>query len=134
VSKSEGQSGACASSGHERIRFITHEGKSILLVDFSNCSASEVEKISRRVPDHVTVQPRGSVLILSDFTGASFDPDALMTMKESAVFDKPFVKKSALIGTKTLPKEFYQQMKSFSRRELPIFATREEALAWLVEP
>jgi hypothetical protein len=89
-----------------------------------------VEKISRRVPDHVTVQPRGSVLILTDFTGASFDQDALRTMKESAVFDKPFVKKSALIGTKTLPKEFYEQMKSFSRRELPIFATREEALAW----
>jgi len=49
------------------------------------------------------------------------------------VFDKPFVKKSALIGTETLPKEFYEQMKIFSRRELPIFKTREEALAWLVE-
>ena len=85
------------------------------------------------VPDYVTVQPRGSVLILTDFTAASFDHDALMTMKESAVFDKPFVKKSALIGTKTLPKEFYEQMKIFARRELPIFATREEALAWLVE-
>jgi len=132
VSTREGQGGAGARA--ERIRYITHEGKRILLVDFSNCSASEVEKISRRVPDHVTVQPRGSVLILSDFTGASFDQDALRTMKESAVFDKPFVKKSALIGTKTLPQEFYEQMKSFSRRELPIFATREEALAWLVEP
>jgi hypothetical protein len=55
-------------------------------------------------------------------------------MKETAVFDKQFVKKSALIGTASLPKEFYEQMKSFSRRELPIFATREEALAWLVEP
>ena len=49
------------------------------------------------------------------------------------MFDKPFVKKSALIGTETLPKEFYEQMKIFSRRELPIFKTREEALAWLVE-
>jgi len=62
-----------------------------------------------------------------------FDHDAFMTMKETAVFDKPFVKKSALIGTETLPKEFYEQMKIFSRRELPIFKTREEALAWLVE-
>jgi hypothetical protein len=94
VSKSEGQGGAGVST--ERIRFINHQGKRILLADFSNCSASEVEKISRRVPDHVTVQPRGSVLILSDFNGASFDHDALRTMKESAVFDKPFVKKSAV--------------------------------------
>ena len=28
--------------------------------------------------------------------------------------------------------EFYEQLKSFSRRELLIFKTREEALAWLV--
>jgi hypothetical protein len=53
-------------------------------------------------------------------------------MKETAVFDKPFVKKSALIGTESLPGEFYEEIKSFSRRELPIFKTREEALAWLV--
>jgi hypothetical protein len=117
----------------EQIRFISHQGKRIHFVDFSKCSAAEVEKISRTVPDFVTVEPRGSVLILSDFNGASFDKDALRTMKESAVFDKPFVKKSALIGTETLPKQFYEAMKIFSRRELPIFATREEALAWLVE-
>jgi hypothetical protein len=116
-----------------RIRFINHQGKKILCVDLSKCSSKEVEKLARMVPDYVTVRPRGSVLILTDFAGASFDHDALRTMKESAVFDKPFVKKSALIGTETLPKEFYEQMKIFSRRELPSFATREEALAWLVE-
>jgi len=83
---------------------MTHQGKRILFVDFSKCSAAEVEKTSRKVPDYVTVEPRGSVLVLSDFTGASFDKDALRTMKETAVFDKPFVKKSALIGTQSLPR------------------------------
>jgi len=117
----------------ERIRFISHEGKRILFVDFSKCAAQEVEKISRIVPDYVTIQARGSVLILTDFTGASFDNEALRTMKESAVFDKPFVKKSALIGTETLPEKFYEQLKTFSGRELPIFKTREEALSWLIE-
>jgi hypothetical protein len=60
----------------ERIRFIDHQGKKILLVDFSNCPANEVERIARAVPDYVTVQPRNSVLVLTDFTGASFDRDA----------------------------------------------------------
>jgi hypothetical protein len=129
MSKSKGQGGAAA----ERIRFISHEGKKILLVDFSNCSADEVEKITRKVPDYVTVQPRSSVLILTDFAGASFDQDALRAMKETAVFDKPFVKKSALIGVESLPEQFYEEMKNFARRELPIFASRDEALAWLVE-
>jgi hypothetical protein len=53
-------------------------------------------------------------------------------MKETAVFDKPFVKKSVLIGTEDLPVSFYDELKSFSRRELLTFRTREEALAWLV--
>lgn len=129
MSKSKGQGGV----GAERIRFISHEGKKILLVDFSNCAADEVEKITRAVPDYVTVQPRSSVLILTNFAGAAFDRDALRAMKETAVFDKPFVKKSALIGAESLPQQFYEDMKSFARRELPIFASREEALAWLVE-
>jgi len=114
-------------------RIFDHEGKRILLVDFSNCKAHEVEAITRKVPDYVTTQPLRSVLVLTDFAGASFDRDALLVMKETAVFDKPYVKKSALIGTGSLPPEFYEDMKNFSRRELPIFTSREEALKWLVD-
>ena len=117
----------------DRIRFFDHEGHRILLVDLSNCKAHEVEEIARRVPDFVTTQRLRSVLILTDFAGALFNRDALLAMKESAVFDKPYVKKSALIGTESLPREFYEDMKTFSRRELPTFSSREEALKWLVE-
>ncbi len=115
-----------------RIRFIRHQDKEILTVDFTNCKPNEVEAIARRVPDYVSAKPRGSVLILTDFAGASFDDEAIRTIKETAVFDT-FVKKSALIGTASLPRQFYEDMKNFSRRDLPIFHHREEALAWLVE-
>ena len=57
----------------DRARFIAHQGKQILLVDLSNCSAAEVEKILRGLPDVVTTRPRSSVLALTDFTGASVD-------------------------------------------------------------
>ena len=116
---------------HERIRFIDHHSKRVLLVDFSNCPANEVEEIARRVPDYITVQPLASVLVLTDFTGAVFDRDAVLAMKEAAVFDKPFVKKSALIGTEDLPASFYDELESYSRRDLLIFKTCEEALNWL---
>jgi hypothetical protein len=116
----------------ERIRFIDHRGRQILIVDLSNCPANEFEKLVRQVPDHVTVQPLGSVLVLTDFTGAVFDRDAMRAVKETAVFDKPYIKKSALVGTETFPRDFYEELKSFSRRELLIFKSRDEALAWLV--
>jgi hypothetical protein len=115
----------------DRIRFIGHQGKEILLVDLSNCPANEVEEIARAVPDYTTVRPRGSVLVLTDFTGAAFDRDAVRAIKETAVFDKAFVKKSALVGTEDLPVSFYDELKTFSRRELLPFKTREEALDWL---
>ena len=116
-----------------RIRFITHQGKQILLVDLSKCSATEVETIIRELPGIVTTRPRSSVLILSDFSGASFDQEAIRAMKESAVFDKPYIKKSAWVGAENLPTVFEQNLKAFSRREFTTFKSRETALTWLVE-
>jgi hypothetical protein len=115
------------------IHFINHQGKQVLLLDVSNCSADEVEKIFRAVPELVTSRPRNSVLILSDFTGASFDPEAIRVMQETAVFDRPFVKKSAWTGTESLPKVFAEKVTSFSRRDFPIFESRKEALEWLTK-
>jgi hypothetical protein len=117
---------------HERIQFISHQKKQILLVDFSKCSAVEVEKIARAVPETVTAEPRGSVLLLADFTGASFNQEALRAMKESAVFDKPYIKKSAWVGAENLPSVSERNLKAFSGREFPTFKTRQEALYWLV--
>lgn len=116
----------------ERIGFITHQGKQILVVDLSNCPAREAEKIVRAVPDHVMAQPLGSVLILADFTRASLDAEARRATKESAVFNKPYVKKSAWVGAESLAEDFYAEIRAFSRREFPSFRTRAEALAWLV--
>ena len=126
---------AAASHLHltHHIHFINHQGKQVLLLDLSNCSAAEVEKIFRAVPEVVTTRPRDSVLILSDFTGASFDAEAIRVMKETAVFDRPYVKKSAWTGTKTFPQVFSENVRSFSRREFPVFETRKEALAWLTK-
>jgi hypothetical protein len=72
------------------------------------------------------------VLLLADFTGASFSEEALRAMKESAVFDKPYIKKSAWVGAENLPLVFEQHLKDFSRREFTSFKTHQEALNWLV--
>ncbi len=127
------KSSAGQSEAGNRIRFFDHQGKRILLVDLSKCTAREAEEITRKVPDFVTAEPRGSVRILTDFKGSTFDTAALRAIKETAVFDKPFVRKSALIGMLSLPREFHHEIESFSRRDFAIFGTREEALKWLAE-
>jgi hypothetical protein len=117
----------------ERTRFITHGGKKILELDLTRCSASEVEKVVRTLPDHVTAEPMASVRMLVDFTGASFDDEALRTMKETAIFNKAYVKKTAWIGTETLPESHREDVSKFSRREFPVFKDRAEALDWLAK-
>jgi hypothetical protein len=117
----------------DRVRFITHQGKRVLLVDLTNCSANDVMKVMAEVQRIVTAQPRESTLTLGDLTGAQFSREAITRMKEVAVFDRPYVKRSAIVGAEGLPKVFYEALRIFSRREFPRFKTREEALDWLVK-
>jgi hypothetical protein len=117
----------------DRISFISHLGKQILLLDLSHGSAVELEKAIRSLPDIVCTRPLGSVLILSDFTGASFDREAFRAMKEEAVFDKPYVKKTAWVGADNFPQEYSNSLTTFSGCEFPAFETREDGLAWLVK-
>ncbi len=116
-----------------RIRFISHKHKKILLVDGSNCSTEELEEFASLVPARVTAEPLGSVLLLADFTGAQFDKKSVERLKPALVFDRPHLKRSAWVGMEGLPTIFYEHLKTFSQRDLPIFKTREEALDWLVE-
>ena len=116
----------------ERIRYITHRGHRVLLVDVSHCSAVELARVARLVPASTVTEPRGSVLLLADFTGSEFDKSTIEVLKQATVFDRPHLKRSAWVGVETLPHVFYENIKSFSRRDLPTFKTREEALEWLV--
>jgi hypothetical protein len=116
----------------DHVRFITHQGKQILFIDLTNCAAEEVIELLPEVQRIVTAQPRNSVLTLTDLTGAQFSRAAVTRMKEVAVFDKPYVKRAALVDTESLPQVFYQALKTFSQREFCRFKTREEAMDWLV--
>jgi hypothetical protein len=116
----------------EQIRFIAYNGSRILLVDVSNCTAEQVTKACKLVPSYVSTEPPGSVLLLADFSGATFTKDAVASLKEATVYVRPHLKRSAWVGVDTLPKVFYENIKSFSRRDLPTFKSRAEALNWLI--
>jgi hypothetical protein len=116
----------------ERIRFITHKGQQVLLVDVSNCTIEEMIALGRLLPTHLAAEPKGSVLLLADFTGSKFDKAAIESLKQATVYDRPHIKRSAWVGTDALPKVFYENLKTFSQRDLPTFKTREEALEWLI--
>ena len=117
----------------ERLRFIRHKGHAIYLIDFSHCTPKKILLLLDLVRADVARHAPGSVLTLADFTGAEVDKNVATRIKEVLVLDRPYVKRSAWVGTESLPHIFYEHFKDFSRREIPAFQTREEAMDWLVE-
>ena len=117
----------------ERVRYVTHGGKNILLIDLSGCKSGELIDVMDSVEEIVTAQPAHSVLTLCDFAGAQLDREVVTRMKEVAVMDRPHVRRAAFVGTEDLPKVYYKALETFSVREFPAFKTREEAMEWLVE-
>ena len=117
----------------ERISFITHQGKAIMLIDFSHSKPKEILLLLDEIQRTVARHERGSLLTLADLTGAHVDRTVATRMKEVLVMDRPFVKKSAWVGVDSLPKIYYENIKSFSQRDFPPFQTREQAMDWLVK-
>jgi hypothetical protein len=117
----------------ERLRFIKHKGHVIYSIDFTQCTAKELLLLLEQVRSDIARHAPGSALALTDITGAQIDKKVATRMKEVLVLDRPYVKRSAWVGTESLPHVFYEHFKNFSQRDLPVFKTREEAMEWLVQ-
>ena len=115
-----------------RVHYVMYKGQPILLVDYTHCTPQQVIAVADQVQTEIAKQPPNSVLTLADYTGSQVDKAAATRIQEALVFDRPKVKRSAWVGTEDLPNAFYEKFKAFSQRDFPKFATREEAMEWLV--
>jgi hypothetical protein len=115
----------------ERIRFIEHQGKQILFLDFSHATAVDMILLLEQVRAVIARRARGTVVTLGDFTDAEIDHDVAMKIKEVLTLDRPFVKKTAWVGTESIPHAMMENFHSFSQREISTFKTCEEAKDWL---
>lgn len=122
------------SSSGDRLSFVKHKGQSIFVIDFSRCSAKEMMALIEQIRVIVARHQPGSLLTLADFNHAEIDKAVATRMKEVLTLDRPYVRRSAWVHAESVPHVFYENIKSFSQREIPIFKTREEAMEWLVAP
>lgn len=117
----------------DRVRFIIHQGKQILLIDYSGCTRQTLLDILKERERIVMAQPKGSVLTLVDATGAQFSKDVIEEIKVVAVRERDRVKRAAMVGVEDVPKVFVDSVSHFAARDYHAFATREAALDWLVQ-
>ena len=117
----------------DRVRFVTHQGKQILLADYSGCTRQALLDILKESERIVLAQPPGSVLTLADVTGVQVSKDVVDEAKKVAVRERDRVKRAAIVGIESVPKVLFDSVRTFAAREYHTFATREEAMDWLVK-
>ena len=116
----------------DRLHFVKHKAHAIFVLNFTHCNAKQILLLLDMIRATVARHEPGSLLILADFAGAEINKEVARRAQEVLVLDRPYVKRSAWVGTESLPNVFYEHFKSFSQRELPRFKTREDAMDWLV--
>ena len=116
----------------DRIHFVEHQGKQILLFDFSHATAQQMQLLLEHVRITVAQHARESLVTLADFSGATVDHAVATKIKEVLTLDRPFVRKTAWIGAESIPRALMESFHNFSQREIVTFKTREEAMDWLV--
>jgi len=95
------------------LRWLTHKGKKVLLLDFSHHSGERVEQLAREVQQVITAQPLASVLVLADFTGAKFSEEAGKQMAKVAVADRPYVIRTAWVGAESMPEAWFNRIRDY---------------------
>jgi Cu2+-containing amine oxidase len=117
----------------DRVTFITHGGKEILLLDFSGLKAAEAIGLVEPAKRVISSRPLNSILTLTDVTDIRFNEELSQKMKEFTSHNKPYVRAAAVVGITGLRQVIYNAVVAFSRRKIATFDTRDDAKKWLVE-
>jgi hypothetical protein len=116
-----------------KIDFITHSGKKILVEDFTNMKPGSdfIDRLgdAKKI---IASQPAKSVLALFDVSGTTFNNTTLEAMKEFTKANTPYIKAAGVVGINGLLQIALTTISRFAGREFITFKTREECLDWLV--
>lgn len=116
------------------IKFINHNSAKILLEDFSNSKPGEAFNASiDQARQLIQAEPKKSVLALFDATGARFNKDTLVIMKDFTSANTPYIKAVAVVGITGMLSIALNAITAASKRNMTTFDTREEALDWLAK-
>src|SRR5215510_192616 len=115
-----------------RVKFIEHMGKRVLFINYADCDIAMLKAVAEEMHRVISKEPPNSVLTLNDVTGTSFDTESVAVLKSKVTANAPYVRRAAVIGITGLQQLIYEGIQKFSERKIPLFATRQEALDYLV--
>lgn len=118
-----------------RSKWIEHKGQKIFYQDFSelfyNYDAVKEELVE--VQKIVLEQPKGSLLVLSNFTDTTIAGDLMSTLNESSAVTKDHVKKTAVLGVTGIKRRLADMLTKLTGQPLKYFDDEYAAKEWLIE-
>jgi hypothetical protein len=114
-------------------QFIDHNGKQILLMDFSGVrSSAEITQTVEEIKKIVAQQQSRSLLGMVDFTGVPTNRESIKIIKGMAAHNRPYMRFIALVGL-GFPRSvaFRVMLLLTGRKNHKVFGKREKAMDWL---
>ena len=104
----------------KRVKYIYHNVRQILFLDFSGCKVEDFQTIIKEAEKLIRAEPPYSVLTLTDVTGAKYNLEVTQALKEFAKGNKPFVK-AGVVELYALKNIIYNSIMHISGRNLLAF-------------
>jgi hypothetical protein len=118
-----------------RTRFINHQGRAIVLMDFSAIvDEAEARPVIAEAKRFVASRPPvRDLLTLVDATDSRCTTPIVEQLKDLARHNAPWVLAGAVVGLNPILRLFLRIITVVTGRKLAVFRTREAAMAWLVK-
>ncbi|MBI1722667.1 MAG: hypothetical protein HYR48_02025 [Gemmatimonadetes bacterium] len=119
-----------------RIKFVEHDGKRILMLDFSEIerprdAMAAIAHAREFVATH-HVGPR-SLLTLTNVRHSAATQDVGLALVHLARHNKPYVRAAAVVGVGAAQRELFQLVMTVSERGFEEFDDVERAKEWLAQ-
>lgn len=120
-----------------KIEKITHKGKEIFFVNYSLYRRKEqrqdIVDLLEELMALMRQQPEKSALVLSDVTNIYLEKELSDLFTEMVEHNKPYVKRSAVVGVSGFKKSIHNIMMALTGRDIRICTDMESAKEYLVQ-
>lgn len=114
-----------------RVRWLSHHGARVLLVDFSDLSAEEVYHVLALAHRTLAREPARSANVLSDIHRIEVDVSLLWEIEKTIRANRPYVRRSAVVGVPAGVRFLLDTLRATTGRLIRPFTDRDDALEWL---
>jgi hypothetical protein len=118
-----------------RIEEFTRDGKSFVFLDLSRFKeVGDYKGVIEPSKAVISKYPPASLYTITDITGVNFDLEVKRTVAAWMEGNKPHVKFGAVIGVDGVKRIVVNSIFALAgRKNMRCVATKEEAIAWLLE-